>query len=224
MSDFVVAAIGEWNKSAFDIHKKKTSGVWYFVLTPEELNKVLITIKPKYIFFPHWRWIVPKSILEEYECICFHMTDVPYGRGGSPLQNLIIRGHKETVLTALRMEEELDAGDIYFKQPLSLDGTAEQIYKRASALVWEMISKFVTTVPESTPQKGDVTYFKRRKPEQSQIPANFSNDQVYDYIRMLDAPGYPHAFISNDSYIIEFTNAEIINGELMATAKIKIKE
>jgi methionyl-tRNA formyltransferase len=223
-NEYIVAAISGWNKDVFDIYTKGMKGNWHFVSTPEELNKLLISIKPKYIFFPHWRWIVPKSIIDKYECICFHMTDVPYGRGGSPLQNLIIRGHKETVLTALRMEEELDAGAIYFKQPLSLDGTAEQIYRRASALSWEMISSFVTMEPESTPQNGDVTVFKRRKPEQSQIPVNLSNEQVYDYIRMLDAPGYPYAFIRDKSYKVEFTNAEFVDGELMATAKIKIKE
>jgi len=37
------------------------------------------------------------------------MTDVPYGRGGSPLQNLIVRGHTETKLTALRCVRDLDA-------------------------------------------------------------------------------------------------------------------
>jgi len=37
-------------------------------------------------------WIILKEIFENYEIILFHMTDLPYGRGGSPLQNLIVRG------------------------------------------------------------------------------------------------------------------------------------
>jgi len=224
MSDYIVAAISGWNKDTFDLYKKKISGHWHFVSTPEELNELLTLIRPRYIFFPHWRWIVPRSTLEKYECICFHMTDVPYGRGGSPLQNLIIRGHKETILTALRMEEELDAGAVYFKQPLLLAGTAEQIYKRASVLSWEMISNFVRIEPEGIPQNGEVTHFKRRKPEQSQIPSNLSNTQVYDYIRMLDAEGYPHAFVNINNYKIEFTSAEFVDGDLTAIVKIKSKE
>lgn len=32
----------------------------------------------------------------------FHMTNFPYGRGGSPLQNLMKRGHHTTTITALR--------------------------------------------------------------------------------------------------------------------------
>jgi methionyl-tRNA formyltransferase len=57
------------------------------------------------------------------------MTDIPYGRGGSPLQNLIARRRKKkTKLSALRMVEELDAGPVYTKTNISLMGRAEEIY------------------------------------------------------------------------------------------------
>ncbi len=41
------------------------------------------------IFIPHWSYIILPEIYLNYECIVFHMTDLPYGRGGSPLQNLL---------------------------------------------------------------------------------------------------------------------------------------
>lgn len=82
-------------------------------LTPERLRE----IAPRTIFFPHWSYLIPPAIHEGWECIIFHMTDLPYGRGGSPLQNLIQRGHRETMLTALRCVAELDAGPIYLKRP-----------------------------------------------------------------------------------------------------------
>ncbi|WP_238446377.1 hypothetical protein [Desulforamulus ruminis] len=76
----------------------------------------LITINPKYIFFPYWSYVIPKSIYEKFECVIFHMTDVPFGRGGSPLQNLVARGIYETKISALRCEEFLDAGPVYLKK------------------------------------------------------------------------------------------------------------
>ena len=60
------------------------------------------------------------------------MTDLPYGRGGSPLQNLIIRGHRDTQLTALKCEENVDEGPVYAKTPLSLSGSAEEILARGA--------------------------------------------------------------------------------------------
>ena len=74
------------------------------------------SLKPRYVFFPHWSWKVPDDILGATECVCFHMTDVPFGRGGSPLQNLIVRGHTETRVSALRMVSEPDAGPVYMKR------------------------------------------------------------------------------------------------------------
>ena len=65
------------------------------------------------------------------------MTDLPYGRGGSPLQNLIVRGKKDTMLSAIQVEKELDAGAIYMKMPLSLEGSAAQILRRASNIIFE---------------------------------------------------------------------------------------
>ena len=64
--------------------------------------------------------IIPKKIYSNYDCIVFHMTDLPYGRGGSPLQNLIVRGHKETKISALNVQSGLDTGDIYLKKKLIL--------------------------------------------------------------------------------------------------------
>jgi methionyl-tRNA formyltransferase len=213
---YIVAAKGYWNAEYFEKYSKKQKGDWYFVSSPHELNKLLEFVNPRYVFFPHWSWIVPKEIVNQYECICFHMTDLPYGRGGSPLQNLIIRGKANTKVTALKMEDSLDTGPIYYKKLMSLQGSAHDIYKRASKVCWDMIADFVKENPKSKPQKGTVTNFKRRNPEQSRIPEGLSLNQVYDYIRMLDAPGYPKAFIEKNEYCLEFKDAELKNNKLSA--------
>ena len=73
---------------------------------------------PEWIFVPHWSHLIPESIWGQWPTVIFHMTDLPYGRGGSPLQNLIQRGHSNTILTALCCGGGLDAGDVYIKSPL----------------------------------------------------------------------------------------------------------
>ena len=83
---------------------------------------------------PHWSYIIPKDIFNLFNCVVFHMTDLPFGRGGSPLQNLIIRGYEKTKISALKVTNGIDSGPIYLKKPLSLDGTAYEIMIRASQL------------------------------------------------------------------------------------------
>lgn len=112
------------------------------------------------------------------------MTDLPYGRGGAPLQNLIIRGHKNTKITAFRVEKVLDAGPIYLKYDLNLSETARDIFKRASIVMFEMISHLVNNNP--TKQIGEAVEFKRRTPEMSDISDLTELSKIYDYIRMVD--------------------------------------
>lgn len=224
MSEYIVAAVGEWNRSVFNKKISQLNGNFYFAATPEELSKLLDKItSPRYIFFLHWRWIVPKELVIKYECICFHMTDVPFGRGGTPLQNLIVKGYKDTVLTSLRMEEGIDSGPVYLKYPLNLDGSAADIYQRSSELSWEMINEIIIKQPSPKKQNGPVTEFKRRTPEQSEIPKNLNIAQIYDYIRMLDAEGYPKAFLESDGYKLIFENAEVDGEQIYANVLIKKK-
>src|SRR5207237_9233696 len=111
---------------------------------PAQLSASSVSrIDPRYIFALHWSWRVPAEIINNVECVCFHMTDVPYGRGGSPLQNLIARGHRDTKLTALRMTEQFDAGSVYLEETLSLAGTSGEIYIRATRLAGSMMKRII---------------------------------------------------------------------------------
>lgn len=221
MTNYIVATIKPWNVSAFRQNSDEFQGEWHLVESPESLNKLLQKVHPRYIFFPHWSWFVPESITKQHECVCFHMTDVPYGRGGSPLQNLILRGYKDTKLTALRMVNELDSGPVYGKVGLSLSGTAQEIYERAAFRIYDLISCIIEKKPEPTVQKGKVTIFERRKPEQSLLPEQDKLDHIFDHIRMLDAETYPKAFIDYGGVRMEFSKVRKINDGLKAEVVIR---
>ena len=221
---YVVATVKSWNVAQFSRRTGALPGTWHLIERPEALTVgVLDRIKPRYVFLPHWSWRVPDEIVTAYECVCFHMTDVPYGRGGSPLQNLILRGHEGTVMSALRMVHELDAGPVYMKRPLSLEGSAQTIFERASRLVFDMIEQIVQKEPEPEQQTGAPVVFERRRPEQSEIPADLSSRQLYDFIRMLDAEGYPNAFVEVGRYRMQFTNAAQENGGVRANVSISVR-
>lgn len=225
MPAYIVAGSRPWSRQVFEETIVQLPGRWTFVGEREQLTLERVReINPRYIFFLHWSWIVPGEIVERYECVCFHMTDVPYGRGGSPLQNLILRGHKTTKLTALRMTAELDAGPVYYKEDLSLDGSAGEIYLRANRLAARIIERLIREQPQPVPQTGAPVIFKRRKPEESRIPPVESLEQLYDFIRMLDADGYPRAFLEQAGFRYEFANARLDNGQLTASVTIRPQE
>ena len=219
MPNYIVATIKPWNIEAFHSYSKTLPGNWTLITEPGQLTPALIdSLQPEFIFFPHWSWHIPNSVYSKANCILFHMTDLPFGRGGSPLQNLIAQGLSETKLSAIKVEAELDNGDVYLKAPLSLSGSAQQIFARMAELSWQMITQIIQEKPEPRPQQGQATYFTRRKPEQSQLPDSFN--QLYDHIRMLDADSYPTAYLDIGDYRLEFSDAKPTGSTLEAKVKI----
>jgi methionyl-tRNA formyltransferase len=180
-------------------------------------------IKPDFVFFLHWSHLIPKPIFENFNCIVFHMTDLPYGRGGSPLQNLIVRGHSETMISALKVDEGIDTGPILLKRKLFLFGTAEEIFLRAGNTMLQMIDEICVSNPQPIKQEGEVTLFTRRTPAESNIDKLTDIDAVYDYIRMLDGEGYPKAFIQTQHLRFEFTRASLKANGIIAEVKITKK-
>lgn len=223
MQNIVIASNRAWNKNMTEDLYSKVPFYHFILIDKKEdfTRQHLEALKPIKIFLPHWSYIIPSEIYESYECIVFHMTDLPYGRGGTPLQNLIASGHTKTKISALRVEKELDAGPVYLKKELSLYGTAEEIYMRANHIIVEMITEILMDEPLPVPQEGNPVIFRRRKPEQSNLKEVQETEKLYDMIRMLDAEGYPNAFIENDYFRFEFSRASLkADGSIYADVKI----
>jgi methionyl-tRNA formyltransferase len=219
---YIVATIRPWNIRIFEETIRNLPGQWELVTRPSDLTiETIRRLAPRFVFFPHWSHKVPREILESAECVCFHETDLPYGRGGSPVQNLIARGHRATVVSALRMVEELDAGPVYLKRRLSLEGLGEEIFVRASKIIAEMIEEIVKTEPEPVDQAGDPTLFKRRTPDESKVSADLQTlEEVFDHIRMLDAEGYPRSFIEAGGFRFELSRPALRTDCVVADVRI----
>jgi methionyl-tRNA formyltransferase len=224
---YIILSPHKWNANLVrDLAKLHPEHIWKHISVKTDFTlDALVAFNPDIIFIPHWSYIIPKDIYYSFECIVFHMTDLPFGRGGSPLQNLIARGITETKISALRVEAELDGGPIYCKKSLQLKGSAEEIFYRANNVITKMITEIILTTPVSQEQKGEIVKFKRRTPSQSNLEGIKTLLKIYDHIRMLDAEGYPHAFLEVGDVKYEFTSASLnTDGTITADVRIYAKE
>ena len=207
----IIATVKSWNIERAKALQKQYAGVHDIVVYTSKEEFTLENVRdfnPNYIFMPHWSYLVSDEITDNWACVVFHMTDLPYGRGGSPLQNLIVRGHKETKISAIQVTKKLDGGPVYMKRPLSLAGSAQEIFVRCADIVFqEMIPLLLSEKMTPKPQEGEPVVFKRRKPEEGQITSDMELDKIYDYIRKLDSEGYPRANMEFGGYRLEFENA-----------------
>ena len=217
---YAIASSRPWNRDLADRLSHRTGETFHSINDPSQLTLEKLSAHGiRKIFFPHWSERIPASVYEAFECVIFHMTDLPFGRGGSPLQNLIQRGYAETQISALRCVEEMDAGPVYLKRPLSLYGSAEEIFLRASGVIEEMIVAILREDPAPQPQEGKTVVFRRRKPEESDLyraPVQ-TLTEFFDFIRMLDAEGYPRAFLEIHGHRMELSRVHLEKGKVVGT-------
>ena len=84
-----------------------------------------------------------------------------------------------------------------------------------------MIRWIIEEEPTPKPQAGEVSLFRRRRPEQSELPSTGGLNKVYDHIRMLDAPTYPLAFVDQGEFRLELSHPEIQGEEVHANVVIR---
>lgn len=226
----IIATVKSWNIFQALNFKEIYKGKYEvkILTSKDDLNFEFINqYKPDYIFFPHWSWIIPENIFENFECVVFHITDLPYGRGGSPLQNLILRKIYTTKISAIRVEKGLDAGKIYLKKDFYIGlGSAEEIFIESSKIIFNTIENIVEQKLVPQDQQGDAVYFKRRNPEESDIScAELKNvDDTYDFIRMLDGEGYPKAFLKMGKFKITFSDVHKKGDKLSGRFEIESEQ
>lgn len=222
MQTYIILSEKKWHTKLYEsLQKQFADDRWILIDRKEDFTlSRLKELNPSSIFIPHWSYIIPEEIFSSYECIVFHMTDLPFGRGGSPLQNLIVRGFQSTQISAIKVDKGIDTGDIYLKSPLQLTGSAMEIFEQMIPVIESMIKKIILEEIIPVPQTGEATIFQRRTPEQSNISQLENISEIYDYIRMLDADGYPKAFTELNGFRFEFENAQMKGEEIIAHVRI----
>jgi methionyl-tRNA formyltransferase len=192
-----------WAIEIYSNIKKEFTNIHFLIIdSKKDYNEDFINkMSPDLILFYGWSWMVSRRILESYTCLMLHPSKLPLFRGGSPIQNQIIRGVTESAVTIFRMNEEVDAGDILFQEPLDLSKDLKGIFSDMTEIGTEITKKIINMFPYLVyfPQEHhNATYYKRRKPSESEITINdlSTKDSAYivNKIRMLDDP-YPAAFI-----------------------------
>lgn len=182
----------------------------------EEVNSGFIgQFQPDFVLFYGWSWIIEKSIIDKFKCVMLHPSPLPKYRGGSPIQNQIINNEVDSAVTLFLMDHGLDSGGIISQQHLSLKGSLKDIFNRIEKIGVDSTLSFLIDGYTLTQQNdNEATYYKRRKPEESEITLDdLSNEDpqyIYNKIRMLADP-YPNAYVKlRDGAKLYIKEADIV--------------
>ncbi len=197
-----IACVGyrDWALGIYDALAKDSAHEFLIIRREQDFSEqALDDFKPDWVLFYGWSQYVPSRIYHRYCCLMLHPSPLPLYRGGSPIQNQIINGEKQSKVTIFIMAEEMDAGDIVAQDDLSLEGSLDEIFMRIQDSGIRLTQQLLRDgLKPAAQDHARATHFPRRKPTQSEITheelATASAEYLYNKIRMLGDP-YPNAFI-----------------------------
>ena len=128
-----------------------------------------------------------------------HASNLPRGKGFSPIQWQILKNKKRISFCLFKAEKKLDSGEIYEKHSLLFKGTElyDRIrYMQAKATI-QIISSFLKKYPKlvSRKQKGQSTFYRRRTYKDSKLNINKSIKKLFNQMRIANNQDWPAYFI-----------------------------
>ena len=122
--------------------------------------------------------------------LVIHESDLPQGRGWSPLAWQILEGRNRFTVTLLEAEDEVDSGPVWAKRELVLEGheLSGEINERRDAVRRGLMEFAVENFGHIRPQEqsGMASYYVRRTPADSRIDPNRSIASQFDLMRICD--------------------------------------
>ncbi|MDP1340302.1 formyltransferase family protein, partial [Klebsiella variicola] len=118
MSQIIIISKKKWDNSNYNLLKNNKE----FILLDNINLKKINQVNPRIIFFIFWSKIIPKKVFSNFLCIQFHSSDLPKFKGGSPIQNQILKKIYKTKISAFKINNKIDSGDICMKSNISLTG------------------------------------------------------------------------------------------------------
>ena len=137
-----------------------------------------------------------------------HESNLPFGKGFSPLQWQILEGKDKIVFSLLEASEEFDCGDIIDQIELKLDGIElyDEIRYKQAKLTFELVENFMKHYPnyEKFKQFGKSTYYRKRNISDSELDINLPIKELFPLLRIVNNKDWPGFFrINGVKYIVK---------------------
>jgi methionyl-tRNA formyltransferase len=144
--------------------------------------------------------IVPAALRNRYgAALVIHASDLPAGRGWSPLVWQIVEGRNDIVVSLLEAADPVDTGAVWSKRSLHFNGT--ELFDEINAALFgaelELMNFAVSNLGQVQPVSQSETgtsWYPRRRPEDSRIDPNRSLAEQFDLLRIADPMRYPAFF------------------------------
>lgn len=161
-----------------------------------------------YVFVLGYTKILPKIFIERNKLvIVIHESNLPKGKGFSPLQWQILQNKNIIKVNLIKLEPKVDSGDIILTGDLKLNGSElyDEIREKQSEVTFQLIEKFLNKkIIQYKKQKGKETFFRKRNADDSKLDINQSLKKSFKLLRICNNEEWPAFFYyKNHKYTLK---------------------
>lgn len=192
----------------FDFFKKNFNIDSILIYNVNEIPKLEI------LFVLGYTKLIPKK----FYCNCklpvvIHESNLPMGRGFSPIQWQILAGINKIKVCLIELSERFDSGDIIYTTNIQFKETDlyDDIRKKQSQATFRLVYRLLKNYPKykKKPQEGKISYFKKRTKKDSRIDINKSIKEQFNLLRINNNESWPsYFFINNTKFFLKIYKDE----------------
>lgn len=175
-------------------------------------------IESDFSFFLSCGKVVSKDVLKKSKHnLVVHESDLPEGKGWSPLTWQILEGANRIPATLFEAAECVDSGPIYSQEWMECDGgeLIDELRLKQVAATQTLCEKFIENYPDilagARAQAGDQTFYRRRNKADSKLSIEKPLLTQFNLLRVVDNKRYPAFFeFGGRQYILQiYANDQI---------------
>ena len=137
-----------------------------------------------------------------------HESDLPKGKGWSPLTWQILENKSSIPITLIEATDKVDSGVIYNQVFVELNGSelVDELREKQGNATIGVVLEFINKYPDVTgkPQIGIESFYPRRRAKDSVLNLHKTLDEQFNLLRVCDNEHYPAYFLKNGvKYILK---------------------
>lgn len=174
-----------------------------------------------FCFYLSCSQIVPANILSQYRHnLVVHESDLPRGKGWSPLTWQVLEGKNCIPVTLLEAAEKVDSGVIYAQEWIEFEGheLIDELRAAQAQATIKLCNLFVEGFPQilngAREQTGSETFYPRRCKMDSELDPMQSIVAQFNHLRVVDNHRYPALFcLNNHRYFLRIEKIKSSSNE-----------
>lgn len=150
----------------------------------------------------------PEILTRNQRNLVVHASDLPKGRGFSPLTYQIIEGRNCIPVCLLEAADPVDSGPIIYREWIDYEGheLIDELRRKLGEMTVELCRRFMEEhiPPDGMRQQGEATFYRRRRPIDSALDPNQTIAEQFNMLRTVDNDSYPAYFdLNGHRYIVK---------------------